>query len=108
VSKPTAAENDLLDREISESFKEAYETSKRRIHQFDVIIRALDQRRVELGLSKADLSRKSGIPAAAVRRLFSNQRKNPTLATLVAISDALELWIWVCPANKQSSSRGRD
>jgi len=31
------------------------------------------------------------MPAAAVRRLFSQQKKNPTLTTLIAIVDALDL-----------------
>jgi hypothetical protein len=31
------------------------------------------------------------MPPAAVRRLFSQQQKNPTLSTLVAIADALNL-----------------
>jgi hypothetical protein len=31
------------------------------------------------------------MPPAAVRRLFSQQKKNPKLTTLIAISDALDL-----------------
>jgi DNA-binding phage protein len=91
----TAAEKDLLSRENDPSFLYAYRAAKRRIDQFDSVIHALDDRRVELNMSKAELSRKSGIPAAAIRRLFSIQRKNPTLNTLIAIADALELCVYI-------------
>ena len=92
----TEAEKDLLAREGDPVFEAAYATARRRIRQFDAVILVLDSRRIELGMSKAELSKKSGIPASAVRRLFSNQQKNPTLNTLISISDALNLRIWLC------------
>jgi hypothetical protein len=52
-------------------------------------------RRQELGLTKADLAVRANMPAAAIRRLFSQQQKNPTLVTLVAIADALDVSISV-------------
>jgi transcriptional regulator with XRE-family HTH domain len=58
---------------------------------FDDVVQSLDSRRVELGLTKAELARRADMPAAAVRRLFSQQQKNPTLSTLIAIADALNL-----------------
>jgi transcriptional regulator with XRE-family HTH domain len=58
---------------------------------FDDVVHSLDSRRVELGLTKAELARRADMPAAAVRRLFSQQQKNPTLSTLIAIADALNL-----------------
>jgi transcriptional regulator with XRE-family HTH domain len=58
---------------------------------FDDVVHSLDSRRVELGLTKAELARRADMPPAAVRRLFSQQQKNPTLSTLVAIADALNL-----------------
>jgi transcriptional regulator with XRE-family HTH domain len=58
---------------------------------FDDVICSLDARRVEIGLTKAELARRADMPPAAVRRLFSQQQKNPTLTTLIAIADALDL-----------------
>jgi transcriptional regulator with XRE-family HTH domain len=60
---------------------------------FDDVVHSLDSRRVEMGLTKAELARRADTPPAAVRRLFSQQQKNPTLSTLVAIADALDLRI---------------
>jgi transcriptional regulator with XRE-family HTH domain len=70
---------------------------------FDDVVRSLDARREELGMTKAELARRADMPSAVVRRLFSRQHKNPTLMSLVAIADALELKI--CVASGQLTSR---
>ncbi|MGH9303770.1 MAG: helix-turn-helix domain-containing protein [Acidimicrobiales bacterium] len=69
---------------------------------FDDVVRSLDARRLELGLTKADVAARANMPSAAVRRLFSQQQKNPTLVTLVAIADALDLHISVMPRKEVS------
>ena len=51
----------------------------------------LDQRRCNLDLSKAELARRANLRPEVIRRLFSAERPNPTLATLVALAEALEL-----------------
>ncbi|MGH9129858.1 MAG: helix-turn-helix domain-containing protein [Acidimicrobiales bacterium] len=58
---------------------------------FDDVVRLLDARRLRLGITKAELARRADMPAAVVRRLFSQQHKNPTLTTLVALADSLGL-----------------
>lgn len=78
-------------------YAEAHEVAARRVAQFDAVIQELDACRKRFGWSKAELARRSGIPSTAVRRLFSHQHKNPTLATLIAISDALDAVILVQP-----------
>ncbi len=78
-------------------YGEAYSAATRRIAMFDNVVRSLDARRQELGLTKADVANRANMPPAAVRRLFSQQQKNPTLTTLVAIADALNLHISVLP-----------
>lgn len=50
-----------------------------------------DQRRCSLELSKAELARRANLRPEVIRRLFSAERPNPTLATLVALAEALEL-----------------
>ncbi|MEO6122316.1 MAG: helix-turn-helix transcriptional regulator [Ilumatobacteraceae bacterium] len=54
-------------------------------------MRALDERRDAVGMSKAELARRSEIAPEAVRRLFSAHSPNPTIATLTAIADTLGL-----------------
>jgi DNA-binding phage protein len=87
----TGAERYLASRLKDPEYRAAYERAKERIDQIDGLIRALDARRTELNLTKADLARRAGVKPEAIRRLFSAEKPNPTLATLVALAGALDL-----------------
>jgi DNA-binding phage protein len=87
----TAAERYLAERLEDPEYRAAYESVRNRIARIDAMIRAFDARREELALSKAELARRAGIQPEAVRRLFSAERQNPTLTTMLALADALEL-----------------
>jgi DNA-binding phage protein len=87
----TGAERYFAERAKSPEFGEAYDEARRRVDQIDRLVRALDDRRDELGLSKAELARRADIAPEAVRRLFSADAPNPTIATLTAIADSLDL-----------------
>lgn len=100
----TAAEQYLAQRRSDPAYERAYEAASRRIGMFDDVVRSLDARRQELGMSKAELARRADMPPAVVRRLFSQQHKNPTLTTLVAIADALDLRF--CTASAQMAPQG--
>ena len=87
----TGAERYFAERAKSPEFGKAYHEARRRIDQIDRLVRTLDDRRDELGLSKAELARRADIAPEAVRRLFSAVAPNPTIATLTAIADSLDL-----------------
>lgn len=72
-------------------YRRLYEEARARIDRIDSIVRALDERREDLQLTKADLARRADMKPEAVRRLFSAESPNPTLTTLVALADALDL-----------------
>jgi DNA-binding phage protein len=91
VSERTGAERYLKARLGDPEYRAAYDRARERIEQVDRVIRALDERRVQLELSKAELARRAEMPPEAVRRLFSAERPNPTLNTLAALADALGL-----------------
>lgn len=92
MSRPrTETERYLSHRLEDPEYRQAYETAKDRIDQIDAMIRALDERRNELNLSKAELARRAGVKPEAVRRLFSARSPNPTLNTLLALGRALDL-----------------
>ncbi len=96
MSKPrTGAERYFADRMGEPEYAEAYERARRRIDQVDSLVRALDARRVELEWTKADLARAAGMKPEAIRRLFSAENPNPTLATMSAVASALDLEITV-------------
>ncbi len=100
----TGAERYLKNRQRDPEYDDAYKAARRRIDQIDSIIRAFDQRRCNLQLSKADLARRAGLRPEVIRRLFSAERPNPTLSTLVALAQALELELTAEPLQESRAS----
>lgn len=104
----TGAERYLAKRRKDPEHRAGYDKARRRIEQVDTIVRALDDRRVALGLSKAELARRADLAPEAVRRLFSIEAPNPTIVTLVALADALDLELAVAPRPKvRATSKNR-
>lgn len=103
MTKRTGAERYLEGRLRDPEYRVTYERARQRIDQIDGVIRALDDRREELKLSKAELARRAEMRPEAVRRLFSAERPNPTLHTLAAIAQALGLDL--SPPQDHSASR---
>jgi DNA-binding phage protein len=87
----TPAERYLAERLKNPEYLSAYREARDRISRIDAVMQALDARREELALSKAELARRAGVKPEAVRRLFASERQNPTLATIVALADALDV-----------------
>jgi ribosome-binding protein aMBF1 (putative translation factor) len=86
----TGADRYFDGRAVEPGYGEAYEEARRRIEQVDRLVRALDERREELGFSKAELARRAELAPEVVRRLFSVDNPNPTIVTLTALADALD------------------
>lgn len=87
----TGAERYFAKRAADDQYAAAYDEARRRIDQIDRLVRALDHRRTALGLTKAELARRADLAPEAVRRLFSVDAPNPTIATLTALADTLGL-----------------
>ena len=100
----TGAERYLEWRRKDAEYDLAYRTSRRGIDQIDSIIRALDQRRCSLDLSKAELARRANLRPEVIRRLFSAESPNPTLATLVALVEALQMELAAEPTEASGTS----
>ncbi len=79
------------DRNTGAERRAAYLSARRRIAQVDALVQALDERREQLGLTKAELARRADLAPEAVRRLFSVNAPNPTATTLFALAEALDL-----------------
>jgi DNA-binding phage protein len=103
----TGAERYFAHRLEDAEYRQAYEEACERIEQIDSVIRVFDARREELQLTKAELARRAGVKPEAIRRLFSAERPNPTLATLVALAGALGLEILPTPRRGASTTRAR-
>ena len=101
ATKPrTGAEHYLATQRKSPKYRAAHDRARSRIGQIDTMVRALDDRRMALGLTKAELARRADLAPEAVRRLFTIEAPNPTIVTLVALAEALDLDLTVAPRLK--------
>lgn len=79
------------------NFAARYKAAKAEIDAVDEIVRALDRARLDLGMSKADLARSISAKPEIVRRLFTGEGANPTMATVVKLAEALNLRLELVP-----------
>jgi DNA-binding XRE family transcriptional regulator len=87
------------------AFASSYAEARARIDAIDEVVRNLDSAREELGMTKAELARRIGVRPESIRRLFSRPSPNPTLDTVVALAQALDLNVTVQP--DRTRIRGR-
>jgi transcriptional regulator with XRE-family HTH domain len=83
-------------------FRGSYERATREIEQTDQVIRALDELRLDLGMSKAELARRINRNASSIRRLFTASSARPELPLIAAIADALGAEVRVVPKRPAS------
>lgn len=88
-------------------FRTAYERAAREIEQTDQVLRALDELRVDLGMSKAELARRINRNPSSIRRLFTASSARPELPLVAAIADALGAEVRVVPRRGSKRSPGR-
>jgi ribosome-binding protein aMBF1 (putative translation factor) len=88
-------------------FRAAYERAAGAIAQTDDIIRTLDELRVEMGVSKAELARRIDRNASSIRRLFTAQQARPELPLIAEIAEALGLRIAVVPESAEAKKAMR-
>lgn len=81
-------------------FARGYAQARAEIDAIDQIIRALDEARIETGLSKAELARLISARPEIVRRLFTSESANPTLGTIVKLASALGFRLELVPVRK--------
>ena len=86
-----------LERELENpEFRAVFVRESVKIDTIDRIINALDEARLDQGLSKAELARAIGSNPSSIRRLFSAQG-NPTLATLSDLAAVLGMKVTLAP-----------
>ncbi|HUB41202.1 MAG TPA: helix-turn-helix transcriptional regulator [Streptosporangiaceae bacterium] len=93
----------------SPEYRAALEAARSRIAAVDGVVRALDERRRVLGLSKAELARQAGMRPEVVRRLLGAGRANPTLATVISLARVMSLDVTISgpgPADTPSGASG--
>lgn len=96
----TGAERYFDKQRKNPEYERAYQEASATVRAIDELVRSIDRCREEQGLSKAELARQAGLPAEAVRRLFTMRSPNPTATTLVALARALDLEVIAEPKAK--------
>jgi transcriptional regulator with XRE-family HTH domain len=81
-----------------------YERTRRRVLALRSLLQQLETERARVGLTKEELAERAGANAAAVRRLLTSPRSNPTLRTVLELADALDLDLRVERREKDPSS----
>ncbi len=105
MARPTGAERYFDARAArSPEYRLALEAARVRIAAVDGVVRALDERRRDLGLSKAELARQAGMRPEVVRRLLGTGPANPTLSTVISLASAMSLDLTISgPADRTQS-----
>ena len=89
-------------------FASAYADARAEIDGVDEVVRALDEARVAVGMSKAELARRIDAKPEVVRRLFTTDDPNPTMATVVKLATVLGLKFALVPARLHKATRRRN
>lgn len=100
MAAKTGAEKYLERQRTNPEYERAYQEAAATVRAIDELVRSIDARREERGLSKAELARQAGLPPEAVRRLFTMRSPNPTATTLVALARALDFDLVAEPRTK--------
>ncbi len=87
----TGAERYFESRAQTAEYHDAYGRARSSIDEVDRIVSAIENKRISLGMSKAELARRVGIAPESVRRLLSAEHANPTLSTVVSLAKVLDL-----------------
>ena len=82
----------------------AYAKARAEVDGVDRIVRALDDARVQLGMTKGELAALISAKPEIVRRLFTAKSPNPTLATVVKLAEALGLKLQLAGAPRRARS----
>ncbi len=94
----TSAYEGYRNRRLADpEFRSHYERHRREIDAVDRVVASIEARRVELGLTKADLARLVGRKPESIRRLLSGNLVNPTLTTVSEVAMALGMEVVVRP-----------
>jgi ribosome-binding protein aMBF1 (putative translation factor) len=97
----------LFDEQMKDpAFAAGYAEERAKIDSVDRVIRMLDEARVELGMSKANLARQVSARPEIVRRLFTVKDPNPTIGTVAKLAAVLGLRLEPVPTSG-SARRGK-
>jgi DNA-binding phage protein len=86
-------------------FAAAYAEARAEIDSVDALMQAVEAARTRAGLSKAELARRTGTRPEAMRRLFTTNTPNPTVATVMSILRSMGYSLALVPAGGHRGAR---
>ncbi len=101
--KRTAFDRYFDKRMQDRGFASAYREARAGIDSVDAFMRALEAVRDEAGVTKAELARRTQTRPEAMRRLFTTESPNPTLATVISVVRSLGYKLALVPAGSKPS-----
>lgn len=105
MAQSTGAERYFAERAAeSPEYRQALDAARARIAAVDDVVRALDERRRDLGLSKAELARQAGMRPEVVRRILGAGAANPTLSTVISLASAMSMDVTVSAPEDRTQS----
>lgn len=92
------ASDDFFDEQMADPVRaEAYREARAEIDTYDRFMRAMNALRKCRGVSKATLASKSGLPAQSVRKVLTDRKANPTIATVFKMLSTMGYGLQVVP-----------
>ena len=87
----TDADRSFETRGKDAEYRDTYGRVRSSIDEVDRIVGAIEERRLALGLSKAELARRVGVAPEPARRLLSVDHADPTPSTVVSLAKVLDM-----------------
>jgi DNA-binding phage protein len=99
----------FLDEKLRDpSFRAEFDLARTEIAATDALIRALEDARAGLGISKAALARQLSVKPEIVRRLLTDRGGNPTISTVLKVATALDCHLELVPNRGRRATRVRE
>ncbi len=92
--------------EIAPSHCERNQLATLRNMASDQLLAQLDDIRRRKGMTKSELARRAEANPAAVRRMLTSEERSPTLASISALADALDVDIQLVPRRSRTEREG--
>jgi DNA-binding phage protein len=89
---------DFFDEQMADPARaDAYREARAEIDTYDHFMRAMNALRQSRGVSKAKLASMSGLPAQSVRKVLTDRKANPTIATVFKMLSTMGFGLQVVP-----------
>lgn len=98
--------DDFFDEQMADPARaEAYREARGEIDTYDHFMRAMNALRQSRGVSKAKLASMSGLPAQSVRKVLTDRKANPTIATVFKMLSTMGFGLQVVPLKDRRARR---